>query len=203
MLISPINLALRDHERGTGDWKWARLASMMHEWTERFNVEFKFDVSVPAIQLEAIPFRTLGTYRPGRNGFALRDEITINSRHADQPLFDLLTTLLHELLHQWQDVHGRPSKHNYHNAEFRKKASSLGLVVNARGETYVTPGPFELLLQRYGVEVVASDASSFIASSITAPGSKLKKWSCSCTNVRCAVELAAVCAHCGDWFVRV
>jgi hypothetical protein len=204
VLISPINLALRDHERGTSDWPWAQLVCTLHEWTERFTFEFKLDVAVPVIQVEAIPFRTLGTYRRGRNGFALRDEITINARHVNRPLSRLLATLLHELLHQWQEVHGRPSKRNHHNNEFRKKARSLGLVVNSRGETHITPGPFTDLLKRYDLDVVASEATRVNPSPIAlAPGSKLKKWSCGCTNVRCAVELAAVCAHCGEWFVRV
>ena len=159
MLLSPINLALRDHDRGTSDWPCAQLVCRLHDRTERFTFEFKLDVAVPIIQVEAIPFRTLATYRRGRNGFALRAEITINARYVNRPLSRLLSTLLHELLHQWQEVHGRPSKRNHHNNEFRKKASSLGLVVNARGETHITPGPFTDRLQRYGLDAVASEAT--------------------------------------------
>ena len=33
------------------------------------------------------------------------------------------------------------------------------------------------------------------------PKSKMIKWSCSCTNVRCAVTLAALCTKCGGAFV--
>lgn len=68
MVAADINHALRDHESTTRDWPWAELASTLHVWTERFNVEFKLDVTIPAIQVEALPFRTLGTYRSGRNG---------------------------------------------------------------------------------------------------------------------------------------
>jgi hypothetical protein len=33
-------------------------------------------------------------------------------------------------------------------------------------------------------------------------GSKLKKWYCGCTNVRCAVDLVATCNGCGNLFER-
>lgn len=203
MPSAEINSALREHERTTEDWLWARLASTLHEWTERFNLEFKLEIPVPAIQVEAIRYRTLGTYRSGRNGFALKDEITINARHAGQALSEVLTTLLHELLHAWQEVYGRPGRGNYHNKEFRAKAGSLGLVVNERGETYVMPGRFTEILHRYGIDATTTPPAPLASPTFVGPGSKLKKWSCGCTNVRAAVELEAVCARCGEWFVRV
>jgi hypothetical protein len=202
-MATEINHALRDHELTTRDWPWAELASTLHTWTERFNVEFKLDVSIPAIQVEELPFRTLGTYRSGRNGFALKDEITINARRVQRPLSRILTTLLHELLHEWQAKHGQPGKRNYHNEEFRAKARTLGLVVDRRGHTHVVPGPFAEILQRHGVDVAPTVPAPNQLPAAAGPGSKLKKWSCGCTNVRAAVELEAVCARCGEWFVPV
>jgi len=76
MLFAEINNALREHERTAGDWLWAGLGSTLHEWTERFNLEFKLGISVPAIQVEVIRYRTLGTYRSGRNGFALIRQVS-------------------------------------------------------------------------------------------------------------------------------
>jgi hypothetical protein len=190
-------------ELTTRDWPWAGLASTLHEWTERFNIEFKLDVAIPAIQVEALPFRTLGTYRSGRNGFALKDEITINARRVQRPLSRILATLLHELLHEWQEKHGCPGKRNYHNEEFQAKARGLGLIVDRRGHTHVVPGAFTELLRRHGVDFAPTLPAPSQLPTASGPGSKLKKWSCGCTNVRAAVELEAVCARCGEWFARV
>ncbi len=61
--------------------------------------------------------------RHGHNGFSLLGEIAINSPHlATQDSWQVLETLFHELLHAWQQGHGRPGKRNYHNHELRGKA---------------------------------------------------------------------------------
>ena len=109
--------------------------------------------------------------------------------------------MLHELFHGWQQAHGTPGRRNYHNHEFRNKALTYGLVVDERGCTrYLPDSPFVRLLRAYGVEVSPLRAA-------TPPRerergeSKLKKWSCGCTNVRCAVpDLRAVCLKCGQPF---
>ena len=204
MATLEINHALRDHELTARDWPWAELVSTLHAWMERFNVEFKLDIEIPAIQVEALPFRTLGTYRSGRNGFALKDEITINARRVQRPLGRILATLLHELLHEWQDKHGRPGKRNYHNIEFRAKARSLGLIVNRRGHTQVVAGHFTDILNKHGIGFEPTPTPSVeLPVTVNGPGSKLKKWSCGCTNVRAAVELKALCGRCRRWFVQV
>lgn len=66
--------------------------------------------------------RTLGSYRAA-NGFGLDDEVVLNTRHLDRPMAEVLRTLLHEMLHQWQQRLGTPGKNNYHNQEYRDKAS--------------------------------------------------------------------------------
>lgn len=136
-------------------------------------------------------------------GFALKDEITMNARRLQRPFSRILATLLHELLHEWQEKHGRPGKRNYHNKESRAKARCLGLIVNTRGHTNIVPGPFTDILHRHGVDCDPQLLTPAPPSAVAGPGSKLKKWSCGCTNVRAAVELEAVCARCGEWFVRV
>ena len=154
-----INIALRDHQQSIEEWKFSEVATDLHRWAERMTLEFKLEITVPpALMLEHLR-RRLGHYRRGRNAFGLRDELAIDLEHLQTDSYwQVLGTLLHELLHSWQEHNGRPpslKSHNYHNKELRNKALSLGLIVDAQGHTQYAPGdtPFLSILQKYGVEV--------------------------------------------------
>jgi hypothetical protein len=128
--------------------------------------------------------------------------VVINRRHLDRPWAEVLQTLLHEMLHQWQHHHGQPSR-RHHNEQYRLKAQSLGIPCDARGVSLgiVAGSAFAVLLQGHGITVATGPVDAGRAA-IRGPGSKLKKWRCGCTNVRCAVELTARCERCGERFVR-
>lgn len=205
-----INGALKDHATAAEDWGYHELAQLLHEWAERFDNEFGLNIKTPAIQINRIYIRRLGSYQHGRNGFGLRHQVTFNTRYLERPVADLLETLFHELLHEWQDLYGKPGKGNYHNREFREKACSYGLLIDQRGRSLgVEQGSFTELLARYGVdtsvlplpqkEPVPQDDPVM---SQPSSESKMKKWSCKCTNVRAAVELEARCLKCGALFQR-
>lgn len=197
-----INESLKAHATAIVDWRYQELANVLHEWAERFELEFKLKIDIPALRIDRTRDLALGTYRAGRNGFGLRHEITFNTKHLKRPTAELLETLLHELLHEWQELHGKPSTSDYHNVEFRRKAREFGFVVHGRGHhEAVVPGPFTELLARYGVD--PSSVLQIPPEPTRTPGaSKMKKWSCRCTNVRCAVELRARCLNCGAAFQR-
>src|SRR5690242_4819785 len=131
----PINEALKEHSLAVDDWHYQDAVTVLHEWAERFNIEFQLGLQTPAIRIDYISVQLLGTYRRGRNGFGLRHEITLNAKYLDQPLADQLATLLHELIHEWQLLYGTPAstKNNYHNRQFRNKAMLYGLIVDQRG----------------------------------------------------------------------
>ncbi len=59
-------------------------------------------------------------------------EIVISRRHIRRNGWDeALHTLLHEMVHQWQDEQGmRPD----HGSEFRRKAKAVGIAPRARRE---------------------------------------------------------------------
>ena len=157
-----------------------------------------------AIRLDRIPIRHLGSYQPGRNGFGLRHEITLNTRHLDRPLAEQLGTLLHEMIHEWQTLYGKSGSGNYHNRQFRQKARLYGLIVDERGHHLgVEMGRFTLLLAQFGVDMAKlriPEEEPLLKPRMRRGDSKLKKWSCGCTNVRCAVALAARCLECGNDF---
>jgi len=195
------------HQR-TENWFGRDLAAVMQTWAERFNLEFKLQVPQISLRIDRLRCTRLGHFRPGHNGFGLKGEVALNSLYLTptaEAVFgkmESLGTLLHELLHAWQQAHGKPGARNYPNIQFRTKALSLGLIVDDRGHTtYALESPFKVLLRQYGVDVPLLDYQPGIA---RRPGnSKLKKWSCGCTNARCAVpELAAQCLKCGCEFQR-
>src|ERR1017187_499187 len=99
-LGDPINASLKSHALSLdcGEWEYGELSNTLHDWTEIFVREFELGLEIPALQVEPISTRVLGTYRDGRNGLGLKHEITLNARHLRRGLAELLVTLLHELL---------------------------------------------------------------------------------------------------------
>lgn len=61
-------------------------------------------------------------------------EIALNLESFDRTLEEILSTLVHEMCHLWQHLHGKPSRGNYHNWEFATKMESVGLITSQTGE---------------------------------------------------------------------
>ena len=193
---------LADHQREEA-WHSRDAIAYFQEWADKFNVEFKLDVPEVVLSIDRLPRTRYGQFRCGHNGLGLRGEITLNSKYMSREPWETLGTLLHEMVHGWQQTHGVMSARNHHNVEFRQKAKELGLVIDRRGVTsYAAQSQFKNLLRQNGVEVPAGE--------VAAPAdrkqgrSKLVKWTCACgTNVRVAVaDFRALCLKCNTEFVR-
>jgi hypothetical protein len=202
-----VNEAVREHEI-QADWEHRALAEILHVWIERFNSE-SFDGALPLgfLQLRQARYTTLGHYRPGRNDVGALHEIALNTLHLDRPLGEILGTLLHELVHLWQQLYGKPGKGNYHNRQFVEKCLSLGIPCTGghRSHTLGYQDPFVSLLRRYGVDIEYQESAA--EAKPEAPeqlrgSSKLKKWTCGCTNVWAAKVVEAQCCRCGQLFIR-
>ncbi len=185
----------------TDDWNHRDLLCELHRWAKILDFEFNLKIPTIVLCVDRLRRATLGHFRPGHNGFGLRHEIAINHTHpVHREPWEVLGTLLHELLHAWQEAHGRPGKGNYHNREFHDKALACGLIVDEWGHTQYAPqSPFFDLLRKHGVFVPE------IPVPVHKPKgcSKLKKWSCGCTNVRVAIgDFEALCLRCGNKFLR-
>jgi hypothetical protein len=81
----------------------------------------------------------LGHYHPARfttlDGGAVVGEISVNPRNIlDRSPIDVASTVLHELLHCWQQWHGKPPKGHYHNAQFSNIMRACGLQASQTGE---------------------------------------------------------------------
>jgi hypothetical protein len=111
------------------------------------------------------------------------------------------------MTHGWQAIHGKPSKNWFHNKEFTLKMMDCGIVCASNGWHSGVGDPFVYFLKKHGIVFndVTRSKSDYILKIPTMAKlkgcSKLKKWSCGCTNVRVAVdEFKARCLICGCEF---
>lgn len=203
------------------EWQARELFNWLHEWAVRLNVQFNLNVPQIALGVEVLRADVGAHFRLGHNAFGLKGEIVMNALYLDRPKWWLLGVLLHELLHGWQQAYGTIDRTNpnYHNREFRDKAKDLGLVVDRYGrQGYLIESKFFDLLRQHGIDLSAAvvgegddeDAAAATdkrpvvrPAAVTRRGtSKLKKWSCGCTNVRVAVaDFRAQCLKCQEVFV--
>lgn len=66
---------------------------------------------------------------------AATDEIALNpDNFIGRTDKEILSTLVHEMVHLWQYRYGEPSRARYHNAEWAKKMEALGLMPSSTGE---------------------------------------------------------------------
>lgn len=200
-IVPSIYPVLADHQRGE-DWPAHDTIVQLQVWAERFNVEFKLDIPEVSLCIERLDIRRCGHFRYGHNGFGLKGEIAINVKYlsGQRAGWETLGTLLHELIHAWQQAHGKHGKGNYHNTQFRAKAAEFGLIVDKRGVTqYAQDSPFQTLLRFHGVDIPDFEQPMVIRRKVGQ--SKLIKWSCECTNVRVAIpDFRAKCLKCGALF---
>jgi hypothetical protein len=68
------------------------------------------------------------------DGRARTHEISLNPAHLkERSPIDVASTLVHEMVHLWQQERGTPSRAGYHNAEWAEKMESVGLVPSDTG----------------------------------------------------------------------
>src|SRR5882762_6494061 len=149
-----INIVLAEHQRSLDGWDLSKTMADLHLWAERIVFAFKLQVPTPAFTIEPLRRRRLGHYCHGRNGFGLADEIALDIVFVrGSPYWRVLGTVAHELLHSWQEHHGKPGKRNYHNRRFREKAKDYGLIIDQYGHTQFLDPPtaFLDLLKEHGV----------------------------------------------------
>jgi predicted SprT family Zn-dependent metalloprotease len=63
------------------------------------------------------------------------DEIALNPKRFKQRTDEeILSTLVHEMAHEWQYCFGTPGRKGYHNAEWADKTEALGLMPSDTGQ---------------------------------------------------------------------
>ena len=157
--------------------------------------------------------RVLGHYRPGRNDFGLRWEISVNPRHLlNRTEIEIAETVIHEQLHCFEDIAGTAprSQNNYHSSWFRKTAVDIGIPCTRYGATLGVrdPSPFREWARERGLKgCPAVSIATQDLPTIRAP--KRAAWVCSCppdiavtVQVASGSDLRARCEQCGVVFKR-
>jgi hypothetical protein len=68
-------------------------------------------------------------------GQATTDEIALNPAHFEErSAKEILSTLVHEMAHVWQQHHGNPGRRGYHNPEWAAKMNQIGLIPSHTGQ---------------------------------------------------------------------
>ena len=71
----------------------------------------------------------------GQNECTIVDEININPDYMPiRSVEDYLSSIVHEMVHQWQQRFGTPPRRAYHDKEWGEKMESLGLIPSNTGE---------------------------------------------------------------------
>ena len=188
---------IESYQKNEDEWGLSEMIIFLHLWKKRLNFEFKLELNNIVLNISPVSSRINGQYTYKHNGFGFLGTVTINQKIINHPLCQILGVLLHELLHGWQELYGKPGKRNYHNREYVKKAEKLGLLVDEKGYmTYSSTSVFLDLLKLHGIDI---DNISDVEEPKKGT-SKMKKWSCGCTNVRSAIVLEARCLKCGGTF---
>ena len=161
------------------DWEYAEQAKFLNRWASIFKERLLDPIAVPGkpalpnpvIGFERMRIETLATYTLNRNNHGLLYEINFNTVHlVDEEdkkewrfgKWGSLETLLHEMIHLWQQnagEHPYVDGNNTHNAEFVRKAESVGLHPKPVVGCHIAPadGVFATLMKEYGIAIEVGD----------------------------------------------
>ena len=105
---------------------------------DHFNAEL-FDGELPQVLFtNQRQHGVMGYFAPNRwasNDGQQCHEIAINPLYVGKAtLIELMQTLVHEMVHCWQQCHGKPSRSGYHNKQWSNKMIEIGLMPSDTGK---------------------------------------------------------------------
>ena len=168
--------------------------------------DFKAPRPLITIQTKGRQKNTLGWY--GTNKWKLGKkqihEINICAESLNK---NPIETLIHEMVHYHNFCKNIEdcNAHQYHNKHFKTRAKSYGLNVEKSGRhgwglTSISPN-LQLTLDKIKINTKIFQLYRQTQISIKAP-TKLRKFTCGCTIVRCATNLEAKCLVCNNVFIE-
>lgn len=191
------------------------LLNVFHEANRRY---FDGKLPTPEITIQTAgrkaAYGWITVQKVWKNEYGGNYEINICAEYLARELPEVVGTLLHEMAHFWNIIHDIKdvSSYQYHNKHFKAAVEMAGLEVYKYDDALgyaLTVSTDETINFIEKLNINDAVFRTFRAGGLLDNGgkpkkkkgnSKMKKWSCGCTNVRCAVELAAVCEKCGNSF---
>lgn len=207
-----------------------RVAGYLNKVFDLLNVEFfESELSRPTITIQSTP--------KAYGHFSLREdtwvstlggthEINIGAGTLSRPIEEVAATLLHEMVHYWNYIHGIQdcSRGNtYHNCKFKAAAEAHGLIVDHHdkyGWTITKPSD-ELLevILKYDLTDILLNRNEFSGFQITGTGthsgvdfgtmaprkSSTRKYVCPCCGmiVRATRNVNVACLDCDEQLLLV
>ena len=223
-VVGGINKAIKENARASADWKHQAKADKAYAMYEVINEQL-FQDNLPEVVIGFDDrLKKSGEYYFEGDTISLKHHFDIRTDLTDIELF---IAILHNAVHANQDVY-KPKGKWYHGKDFNESMHEYGLTVNDLGNTIsLEPDILEPTLGRLGQSHLVADLLDFEANEAlvsTTPDtgekatpnaipstivigptkpkntSKMKKWSCSCTNIRVATNLTAYCTTCNQDF---
>jgi hypothetical protein len=167
--------------------------------------ELKHERPIITIQTKGRQKQTLGWYwdKKWEHNNKEIGEINICAEDLNK---NPIETLIHEMVHYSNscDKIEDCNSQQYHNKAFKTKAESYGLNVEKNGRhgyglTKLSEN-LEKQLKEINIDYKVFELFRKQNLTITAP-TKMKKFRCECTTIRCAVELKAQCLKCNKEFL--
>lgn len=160
--IDPNKAVRRYVEKGAEAWQHKGVAAELYAWSDVFKFywfspESEYQAAIPNLVIGVEPMRVnvLAGYHLKENAVGLPYEITFNERYMARPLYAILETAVHEMVHLYQEnTPGlMPCKNNYHNQQFVAICEEIGLHprLGSGAHWKAADGQFAGLMERYGV----------------------------------------------------
>jgi hypothetical protein len=224
--------AVRDYVDNDGSlqWKHKEIAKDLYSMGDVMRNYFfspkntdDYEMPPTLVGVEDMRHDTLAAYYLVENPLGLRYQISMNSLWIDRPKWELYETLLHEIIHLFQENNPELTKctNGYHNRTFVEIAEEVGLHPRLGVGSHTSPadGQFERLMGRYDI---AKPEYAKALPPIETNGnaykfwwddnrgrrkgaSTLLKWVCDCQPPQNSVrtgrkDLMAMCLGCGQVF---
>lgn len=162
---------------------------------------------------------TFGWYCPEvwANGKRVIAEISLNPDTFHRPILETYSTLVHEMVHHWQAVFGKPARKGYHNREWSEKMRDIGLqpvssqlgvdsdVGQSMTHVVIPLGEFETACQRIEKDAVIPYTAISLAPRAKAKKAKANKVKYTCQSCEANVwgkpDLHVRCEDCDESFL--
>lgn len=141
-------------------------------------------------------------------------EISLNPDVIKRDIKDTMSTLVHEMVHQWQYDFAKAPRKGYHNKEWADRMESIGLMpsstaadggkrTGAKVSHWIIPGgQFENAYEKMPKEFLIPWSSSATLQKVNKSKNKIK-YECSCgVNVWGKPELNILCGECDEKFTE-
>jgi hypothetical protein len=135
-------------------------------------------------------------------------EINLSAEYLARGPFPVIETLIHEMVHlaNYLNKIKDCSRAQYHNKKFKDGCDKINLIcIKTPKHGWSQTELSEALTSELKTQVQPNEALFAIFrredAKVKAP-TKMKKWECGCTIVRCATDLNAKCISCEEKFVN-